>query len=185
MATAVTRHILHMPGRLYADPTDFSAAEPYGGTRLGMFKQIVLRFGSEHKTITAEEWGNQVVQVIHGGTSLVVAATLREFDNDALAAIFLDTAAGSPSGERVIKIRADAGRAGTKLTTKAMKLLFVPRAATRQPSIYIRQAVPVLADETSIALATHEEVGIPVLFYGIPDTSEDVAEIGRLGDLTL
>jgi len=185
VATAVARHALYLPGRLIMDPTDFSAAAPYGGTRLGLTRLVVLRLGSTHKVITAEEWGNQAVEVIHGGTSLVLGATLRAWDADALAAIFLDTAEGDPSGERVVKFRADAGRAGTQLSTKAMKLLFVPRAVVRQPSIYIRQAVPVVADDAEIMLAPHEQFGISVVFYAIPDTNEDVAEIGRLTDLTL
>ena len=36
MATAVARHALYLPGRLIMNPTDFSAAAPYGGTRLGL-----------------------------------------------------------------------------------------------------------------------------------------------------
>lgn len=185
MAAPATRHILHMPGRLIKDPTDLSLADPYGGTKLGIFKSVTFSLKIEHHPITAEEWGNQVVEVIHAGSSIMIGATLREFDKDALAALFLDTETGSPSGETLVHFRADSGRAGTKLSTLAMKLVFVPRAAVRQPTIYIRQAVPVIAPETAIALATQEEVGIPVLFYGVPDSNEDVGQMGRLGDLTL
>ena len=171
MATAVTRNILFMPGRLYKDPTDLSAAAPYGGTALGMTRNMEFRFNAAHQPITAEEWGNQVVDVVYGGMAPILGATLREFDPAALAAIFLDTEVGDPSGHTTINIRADSERAGAQLSTKSMKLLFVPRASIRQPSILLRDALPVVADDAMVALAMHQEMGINVLFYARPDTN--------------
>jgi len=185
MATAVTRNILFMPGRLYKDPTDLSAAAPYGGTALGTTRNMQFRFNAEYKTVTAEEWGNQVVEIVYGGMSPVLGATLRQFDSAALGAVFLDMETGDPSGETVINIRADSDRAGTRMSTLSMKLLFVPRASVRQPSILLRDALPVVAEDAAIALAMHEEVGINVVWHARPDTSEDVAVIGRLVDLSL
>ena len=51
--------------------------------------------------------------------------------------------------------------------------------------ILIRSALPVIATETEIALKMGEEVGIPILFHAIPDASNQIAVIGKLGDLTL
>ena len=185
MATAVTRNILYMPGRLYSDPTDLSIAAPYGGTALGVTRNMQFRFNAEYKPATAEEWGNSVVEIFYGGMSPVLGATLREFDAAALAAVFLDTEVGDPSGKTSINIRADSNRAGTRISTKSMKLLFVPRASVRQPAILLRDALPIVGDDAAIALAMNEEVGINVLWYARPDTNEDVAVIGRLGDITL
>ena len=185
MAAPTIRRVLHLPGVLIKDPTDLSAAAPYGGTYLGVVRGMFFRPGAEHYAVKAEEWGRATVEVVYCGSSPIFGATLREFDNDAVSAIFLDTAAGVPSGDRVISIRADYGRAGTLASTQEMKLLFVPLAPLRQPSILIRSALPVIATETEIALRMGEEVGVPVLFHAIPDSSNQVAVIGKLGDLTL
>ena len=185
MATANVRNILHLPGELISDPTDLSAAAPYGGTRLGLVRNLLFRPGLENHPIRAEEWGNAVVDIVHGGSAPVFAAVLREFDNDAIAAIFLDTSTGDPSGDKVINLRATSGRAGTLLSTKEIKLLFVPKAVLRHPSILIRAALPVVTPETEMALKMGTEATINVLFHARPDKSNRLAVLGKLGDLSL
>jgi len=185
MATPAARNALHMPGELIKSPTSLSAAAPYGGTRLGLVRNMVFEFKAENYAIRAEEWGNQVVDLVYGGSSPVFGVTLREFDNDALSAMFLDTAVGSPSGDRSVHLRADTARAGTLASTKEVKLLFVPRAVLRQPSILIRAAVPALAEDTRLSLSMGTEVNIHVLWYARPDSSNRVATIAKLGDMTL
>lgn len=183
MAAPYSRNVLHLPGELIKDPTDLSAAAPYGGTRLGMVRNLYFRPGIRHVTITAEEWGGAPVEVIYAGASPIFGVTLRELDNDALGAVFLDTATGSPSGDQVVHLRATTGRAGTQISE--MKLLFVPRAVLRHPSILIRAALPVVTPETEIQLSMGKEVNVPVLFYARPDSTNRVASIGKLGDLSL
>lgn len=185
MATPAARHMLKIPGKLIQDPTNLSAASPYGGTVLGLVRAIYFRPTSKSKAIEAEEWGSQVVEVIHGGTSCVMAAVLRGYDDDALSAMFLDTATGTPSRDTVARFRVDSGRAGTLLSTKSMKLLFEPGAPIRHRAIILREALPVVTDETEMALDQTEELGIPVMWYGVPDSSGRVAEVARIGDLSL
>lgn len=185
MATASTRTILKIPGTLIKDPTNLSAASPYGGTVLGVTRSVYFRVRGKHREIEAEEWGNQVVEVVHGGYSPVLACVLRGYDDDALAALFPDTATGTPSREKVVRFRADNGRAGTILSGNSMKLLFAPKAAVRHKAIILRDAVPVVLDDAEIAFDQTEETGIAVMWVGIPDSSNRVAEIGRIGDLSL
>jgi len=185
MASPVVRNALHMPGSLITAPTSLSAAAPYGGTRIGLVRDMVFEFKAEKYEVRAEEWGNQVVDLVYGGSSPVFAVTLREFDNDAISAMFLDSAAGSVSGDRAINLRADYGRAGTLASTKEVKLLFVPRAVLRQPSILIRAAVPAMATEMKLSLSMGEEIGLAALWYARPDSSNRVATICKLADMTL
>lgn len=185
MATSNVRNVLRLPGELIKDPTDLSTTAPYGGTRLGLVRNLYFRPGLEHHAVTAEEWGNAVVDVVHGGSAPIFGVTLREVDNDAISALFLDSAAGSVSGDQVISFRADNGRAGTLVSTKEMKLLFVPKSVLRHPSLLIRAALPVVSSETEIALRMGTEVGIPVLFYARPDSSDRLAVMGKLKDLSL
>lgn len=185
MAQSNVRNVLRLPGDLIKDPTNLSASAPYGGTYLGLVKAMHFRPGIEHHPVTAEEWGNTVVDVVHAGSAPTFGVTLRELDNDAVSAIFLDTAAGDPSGDRVISFRADNSRAGTLVSTKEMKLLFVPKSPLRHPSFLIRAALPVPTRETEIALRMGAEATVPVLFYARPDSSNRLAVIGKLKDLSL
>lgn len=187
MATANVRNILKIPGRLIKDPTNLAAASPYGGTELGLASSILFKPRAKHVPITAEEFGGAVAEVLYGGDSCLLAATLRGLDNDAASAVFVDTATGSPSGDTVPRSRAatDATRAGIKLSANSLTLLFAPKAPLRQPAILIRDAIPVITEETEIALSQGAEFSVPVLFYGIPDGSNRSWEIAKLKDITL
>jgi hypothetical protein len=186
MATGAARHVLWVPGQLCLDPTSLSGEFPYGGTALGVVSGIVIRTRSLHHEITAEEWGRQTVEVVHGGTSFVLAALLRGYDADALAAVATDSAVGSPSGERVVRFRADQGRAGSLLSELvAGTLLFAPLAPIRHPAVLVHDAIPVLGASDDLALSARDEFGVPVTWYGRPDSSNRVADIGRIGDLSL
>jgi hypothetical protein len=165
------------------DPTDLSAAYPYGGTELGQVTDEAFRYGATHRTIEAEEWGNQVVEVVHGGTSCVFACHLRGFDDDAISAMFLDTAATTPSLNRAHRLRTTQGRAGTLMSANSMILLFVPKARIRHHAILMWNAAPVLSAETALALHMSSEVTIPVMWYGLPDATGRVAEVRKFVDM--
>ncbi|RKY16665.1 MAG: hypothetical protein DRQ55_17525 [Planctomycetota bacterium] len=185
MASPATRNILRVPGKIVKDPTDLSAADPYGGTVLGDVHQITVRLKSQSYVLTAEEWGGAPWEVIHAGYPLFLAATLRGIDNDAMAAIFPDTVTGDPSGETNVRFRVDNGRAGTLLSTKSMKLLFVPNASLRHRAIILRDAVPVAAEDASWGLNASEEQVTNVVWYAIPDKTNRVAEMAFIKDLAL
>jgi len=183
MAAPNSRNIIRLPGNLVKDPTDLSAAYPYGGTELGQVTDDSFRYGAKHRTIEAEEWGGQTVEVVHGGTSCVFACHLRGFDDDAISAMFMDTAVATPSLHRAHRLRTAQGRAGTLLSANSMILLFVPLAAIRHHSILIWNAAPVISTETSLALHMSSEVTIPVMWYGLPDATGRVAEVRKFVDM--
>jgi hypothetical protein len=186
MAAPATRNVLKgVPGKLVKDPTNLSAAYPYGGTELGLTHNMKVRMKASHHVLTAEEWGDQPWEVVHCGYPLFFAATLRGMDNDALAAFFPDTTTGDPSGDTNIRFRVDNGRAGDFISAKSMKLLFVPEAVKRQRAVIIRDAIPVVAEEAEFALSAAEEHVISVVWYAIPDSSNRVAEVAYIKDLAL
>ena len=185
MTAPKTRTTLKVPGSLIADPTNLSAASPYGGTRLGLVKMMSFNFGSQFHPITAEEWGGITSEVIHCGYTATFACALRGLDNDALSAVFPDAGTGSPSGDQKIRIRATSGRAGTLLSTLSLKLLFEPEAPLRHKAILIRDAIPVIAEDAALRLSKSEEQIVNVLFHARPDSSDRIAEIGFIGDMTL
>ena len=186
MATPRARDILKVPGRLVKNPTNLAAAYPYGGTELGLTKNRSFRLRATHREIQAEEHGMATVEVIRSGDSPVFACTLRAYDDDALSAIFWITATGDPSGHKVVKSNVTGtGRAGARLSQSSMVLLHVPLAPLRHPSMLIYAAMPAIAEEASIQWSAKEELGIDVVFYCRPDTSDRLCAIGRLGDLSL
>ena len=185
MAAPDPRSMIKVYGQLVKDPTDLTAAYPYGGTQLGMVGEVLFRPQNKSQVLTAEEWGDQVWEVVDVGTSFWLACVLRGIDDDAYAAVFLDTATGDPSGKKTIRFRVGDGRAGTLRSTKGMKLLFVPDAPLRHRALILRDALPVLAEDAEIHLSKDEEWKVRVVFHARPDSSDRVAEIGFLKDLAL
>lgn len=189
MAAPITRRSWRIPGKLVKDPTDLTAAYPYGGTELGLVGREELRFRATHAPLTAEEWGEQVYEVIHGGTSLVFACELRGFDQDLVATVFPDTADGSKiitdTREKIIRFRATTSQAGSKLGDSSFALLFVPDDTKTKPGVLLYDAVPVIAEEAVIGLDPEREVTISVLFYARPDGTDRVGEIAPVKDMTL
>lgn len=189
MALANVRNILRVMGRLCSDPTSVATAFPHGGTALGLVRDGIFRPGVKHHAVLAEEWGNQQVEVVYGGEMSVFAVVLRELDNDMVQKAFVNTAAGTSSGDRVITYEPDATaantRPGTLLSTKSFKLLFSPKATNRDPAILIYKAIPVIDESAELQLSLGEELGIAALFHCIPDASGRVYQVGKLEDLTL
>lgn len=185
MTTRATKSALKVPGRLVKDPTDLSAAFPYGGTELGLVSEVVVRPRAKHQVLTAEEWGELPWDVVYGGTSFLFGCLLRGVDDDAYAAIWPDTASGTPSGDKKVLIRDDNGRAGTLLSTLSMELLFVPDAALRHRAVIIRDALPAVAEDAEIRFSMTEEWGLRVVWYCRPDSSNRIAEIAYIGDMSL
>ena len=185
MAAPSVRSAIKVYGKLVKDPTDLTADYPYGGTELGLVGSVLLRPRNQTQLLTAEEWGDQVWDAVDGGTSILLACTLRGVDGDAYGSLFLDTATGTPSGQKVIRFRSDNGRAGTLRSTLGMKLLFAPSSPLRHRAVLLRDALPVLVEDTEIPMTKDEEWAVKVVFYGRPDSSNRVAEIAFIKDMTL
>src|SRR3972149_495263 len=118
MVAPNARSIIRVPGRLIADPTDLSAAYPYGGTELGIVRDAEFRFGVKTKLVTAEEWGGQVVEGFYAGESCVFIAVMRGYDNDMIGQVFMSTGLGASGNRRIRYEPGNTGsinRPGTKL----------------------------------------------------------------------
>lgn len=188
MATANIGDVLKLPGRLCANPTDLSLAFPHGGTALGLTRAAEFRFGIQTSLVTAEEWGQQPVEAVYTGDVAVFGCVLREWDDDAIGAVFPNTGTGDISGNRTILGRVDGvgvNRAGYLFSSQSLVLLFSPRSVDRHPMVLIRKALP-MPDETAMIQASlAQEFGIGVVFQAIPDATDRTYDIGKREDLTL
>jgi len=165
-------------GYLVKDPTDLSAAFPHGGAPLGLYRSVVWKITATRAEITAEEYANLPVELIEGAESIIVAATLREYNQTSLAAVFPSTSAGGVQ-------RTKTTQRGSLGSDRAIKLLISPLSTEDQPALLIPRAIPLVAEAADIAFHLDEEWGVPVMLMGIPDATGRLYELNTLGNMTL
>ena len=187
MATADPRKVIRgLTGWLCHTPTNLLADFPHGGTAIGEVRDAELRWGIRTRLITAEEYGGQVVESIYTGESAVLACVLRGFDDDALSAIWPTSAAGS-TGHRLLKqdVVTNEKRPGSFMSSRAVKLCFSPRAVDQHRFVVLFRAIPMVEETARLQLRLDEEVGLAVMFRGLPASDGRVYECGLRKDVTL
>ncbi len=187
MATANPRNIRRFRGRIAWNPTDLTADFPHGGAELGVVRDLIFRFGIATEEIRAEEWGNVATEYVYAGSSGFLAAILREFDNDAISAIFPDTPAGSASSDETIRGAVDGSvtLGGTLLSTLSGVLVVSPEAPERQEFLVLYNAIPMPAEASELQISAGDEVGLAVVFRAVPDATHRMWQIGKRRDLSL
>ena len=188
MATGNPRNIRRFRGRLTWNPTDLTTAFPHGGTELGVVRDLVFRFGIQTEEIRAEEWGNVPTEYVYVGSSAFMAAILREFDNDALDTIFLDTPAGATTGDQILRgAVAGAGvpEGGTLLSTISGVLVVSPDSPQVQEFLVLYNAFPMPEETAELQFSAGAEVGMAVVFRACPDATFRQWNIGKRRDLSL
>lgn len=184
MASAAARRVVRAPGRLVANPTNLAAAFPYGGTELGSTKGLTVRPFAGVFPLTAWELGGAPIEYLHRGAAWGCSGFLRGADDDAIAAIFPNHAAGAVTQHQVVSEPGSVA-AGHRLSNVSLKLLFVPRDSTRAPAWILYRAIPMLEEQAELEYAVEDEFGIPAVFMGIPDTTGRTFVHGRIEDLSL
>lgn len=188
MATANPRNIRRTRGRIAWNPTDLTVAFPHGGTELGIVRNLIFRFGIATEEIRAEEWGNVPTEYVYAGSSAFLAAILREFDNDAIDAIFPDTPTGSASGDESIRGAVSGSGVtlgGTLLSAQAGVLVVSPEAPQSQEFLLLYNAIPMPAEASELQISAGEEMGIAVVFRAVPDATHRMWHVGKRRDLSL
>ena len=184
MGLADPGNVIRLGGRLCSGPTDLAAAFPHGGTALGMVSEAVFRPNLKRAQITAEEFGDEPIEVIVTSETVVLGCLLRGVDADAWNTIWEDTTAGSSSGQPVVDYPGST-RVGNLASDRAVKLLYSPDDLQNDPGILLYSALPILDETAELALSISEEMVVRVVWQGIRDGSGNVYQIGRLEDLTL
>lgn len=179
MGAADAGKIWRTPGIVVANPTDLSAAAPFGGTQLGTIHFGRLRPLERVDEITAEEYGGETTEIVLRGRDYVCVAIVRGWDGDALQRIFRSTAVGS-SGNRVINEPADEhGDLGTGV---AASILFAPNDA-RHPAWLLPRAVPLIAEAAELQASIVSELNLAVAFRCLRDANGRAVRIGVRTDL--
>lgn len=186
MGAPDARTLLRAPGRLAFGCTSLATAWPHGGTGLGNVKGIELRNYSVYFTVTAEEYAGDPVEFLQRGTSWGIGAFCRGADDDLLARLFPNSAAGTVTQHRRVTEPGSAVKAGMRMSTGQGNLVFTPYDTDRIQTVVLYRAVPLVEEQAALVkLAVAEDYGTPALFMGIRDNSGRVIDWGRKEDLSL
>ena len=181
MASEDLTSVIFNSGRLVKNPTNLALAYPYGGTELGLARDVVVVPSQLKVELTAEEFGRITVDVVDVGRSWVLGCNLRGWDNDAINTIF----PGVVSSGAGIKDTLTAQRGGALLSSRSCKLLFVPDDTTNHRMVYLYRALPLVDESAELALQLANEHLIPCIFMAIPDTSGRIYSQELLSALVL
>lgn len=168
MAAPNVDNIYRSPGRLVANPTNLLLPYPHGGTELGIARDVLFKPNISVRELMAEEFRHPV-EVLTTGVRPIIAGVMRTWDDAMMSNLFYATQQDS-FGRVGLKHNAVTNRAGGRLTSKAISLLFSPTSVNVRKHILIYNAVPVVEETFEMKLSLAHELGIPFFFLGLPDS---------------
>lgn len=188
MSTADLNQSLSAPGRLVINPTSLSGSFPYGGTQIGEVRDVRVVITGGWFDVEAEEFGGAIVESVWSGENVALGCYLRQFDETAVATVFPNTKTGTTTKRVAVTHYMDAAspvRPGHLLSSRGVKLLFVPFDVDRVRAVYFSRALPRTNESVALqrALGVREE--IPALFLAIPNASGKVYQIDFIREITL
>lgn len=176
---------LTVPMRLVVAPTNLAADYPHGGTSIGLVRDVVLEIASADLEITAEEFGQEIVDVVDGGESWRLSAAVRGWSRKAHDALFLEASTSATTEKPLAAHPAANRRAGRLRSADAVVLLATPKDTTRHPAVLFRAAVPRRAAPLRVEFGLTTELLWAVSWTAIRDSAGVAAQIGLLADLSL
>lgn len=177
-----------VPCELIAAPTDFTTTSPYGGTRLGLVAEHEFQIGPSVYYIRDEAWGGAVTDAILAAEPVAFTCFLRSWDNDAIQRFCHLTAAGTVTGNRVIKgslAAADTVRPGRLLSADAFRLALCPLDPEHHPFLVIYSAMGVAEESARLRFAQSKALEFPLAFRGIPDSAFKTYQCGFRRDIAV
>lgn len=188
MTTANTRNLWRFTAAIIKSPTNLSSASPYGGTALGLIGDFVFAVENAHVEVQAEEFGGVTVDYVRMGEKAIITGVLRTWDEDAIDAIFPNTADGASSNRKLIKSQvAGAGmtKPGKLASAGSFKLLIASDAPDHNPSLLFYNAIPMMDTQLRISSTPAAEAGMAVAFRAAPDADGKMYHMGILEDMSL
>ena len=185
MAERTLKDVVKNRGRLVINPTDLSIAHPHGGLDLGMIKSVAIVPGIQYRPIVDEAFGQKIVDQIVVDDTIAIAATLRGFTDTAKETMFPSTAKGATTGARVVRGSEDQFPAGSRLSDRAVKLLFSPDDPNKHDAAILYFALPMIDEAAELQLDISDEMDLAAVFLAVPDANGNTHEIGRIKDLSI
>lgn len=180
--------IIRVPGRLVINPTTLTGSYPFGGTGIGIHRDIEIRFNAKYYENKAEEFGMVPAEVLYCGQDVILKGYARGFDPDAIQYLWPFSTRGGDGQQYITEIPMGTSgnlRAGSLMSALSVKLLFCPHDTTDHPFVVIYRAIPTIPDDGNMPLTRSEEFAYPFAYRGIPDTSGRLYAIGTAADISL
>lgn len=173
MSLGNVRNVLRVPGRLSIAPSSVSSGSyPWGGTALGVVDEVALVPNQSVYWIRAEEHGGLPAEGVRVSERWMLVATLRTYDADALGKLFPDKGTGTTTQHPTV---GSAMTVGSKVSARAVVLVFTPDDVDHHPMVVFHQAYPAVEEAARIALSAGTRWGIPTAWYaGLDANSKDV-----------
>ncbi len=185
MAAGDLQTVRFLPGRWVKDPTDLSAAYPYGGTELGNHIEAMVMPNQVVFEVRAEEYGNILTDVVDGGRTWAVALQVRGWDDDMIETLFPSSIRGYISGKQGIKETLDTSQAGKLASNRAIKLLHVPDDTLNHEATLLYCAIPLVDEAAEFNRQRRNETLIGMIFWAVPDYNGNIYAHQRLSDISL
>jgi hypothetical protein len=178
---------LRVPGRLVVNPTNMSSAAPtYGGTDLGLVRDVAIHPGRGWEVVRDESFGVEANDVLDLGESWSLVAVMRNLTDPVFSTFFPAVATGAVTGKKMVDYPGSTPfRPGTLRSGSAVKLLFVPDDTERHRFVYFPKALPLVEEAAEIASRLDRELGVPVVFLAIRDASNRACRWALRQDVVL
>lgn len=187
MTTPKVGEVIRAPGRLCVNPTDLNLDYPFGGEDFGVVKSISVKPRHISYPITAEEYGNEIFDIVWCGENWLLGAVLRNYDPVAISKLFPNCFSGSQNNPVIIHNADDTYRAGHLINGagRGVKLLFVPDASSRDFFCLFYNALPLVEETAEFNLSLSVDMGLFVYFYAVQDEQKRIVRIAMKDDLVL
>ncbi|RLB44672.1 MAG: hypothetical protein DRH30_00910 [Deltaproteobacteria bacterium] len=185
MSTPILRIALVVPGRLVWGANPAFNTYPYGGIELGFVGRVNFMPRERVQEITDPTTG-RVLDAVSAGDSALLSCRIRDADDTASEAVFLNTEKGAATQRMRIDIGGDNG-AGYLYSQRVNALTFVPDAVVDGNNdihriVHFYKAMPRQQDSFEILLRMGSKAEMPIEFQAIPNASGELATMLFPGD---
>lgn len=191
MAAGNVSRVIRNAGKLVVGPTDLTAADPYGGTEIGLMNAAVLVPRGEPRMIWNEGLGDYT-DALEPWYQWTFTCFLRGSDDSAKTLLLKgNRTVGSKTQHGVYTAPNSRTPGQSMIDYSNVVVLFVPENLIDHDALILYRAIPVWDDAAELAFQKREEFGFPLTFRLMRDSTGGGAAVGnthqwaRLPDLTL
>lgn len=188
MAVGNTGNLVFASGQLCYAPLNLLNPNtfPFGGTPLGLVKNVVVQVSRKTVPIREEPFGPMPFDAIDLGETWVMTGSFRTYDEDVVSQVFASVVTGAGTGTKgVFYPNANTFRTGGLLSARGIKLLLAPDDVENQRFFYGYNAVPLTDEDAKMPFQRGEEWVVPFKFIFLPDASNRTVAYQMREDITL
>ncbi len=183
MVAPTAASIIRAPGKIVIGPSDLSAADPYGGTQIGLTNQVALVSQGTSFRVECEALG-EASDILEPNNSYQLLLFGRGWDDDMVEQCLASGyAAGATSQHATFSVPGNVP--GASSIGRAVILLFVPDDIVHVNSLLVYRGIADWTDGAEIAFQRSAESGIPLTVDFLRDGNGNMFTLRRFADLSL